>query len=463
MTKFNQTFIQDFLKNPRESLDIEIKRWFSPTTPEGKAKIAKACIALRNNNGGLLIIGICDNGLQDVTGAPAAPEDDFHIDAIQEIVSKYSSLPFEISVEFHELTGIKHPVIRVGAGVQTPVACKSDLSDRKGGKLLQADAIYVRTLNSNNRVSSSVARWKDLEAVTRFCMDNREADIGRFIRRHLTGLDLSNLIAALVPGAKIDSPEISERTGKQLLDDGYRRFEGVMKARGGELGPSVGTYEAGVLIDGERQIQNISRDVLWRIDAATPRHTGWPPWVVLSARAGEPMRPYVLDNGWQALLSGTDFIHHLDFWRIDAKGRLYQIRALEDDMPSSTPKPEPGTSLDFLLQISRTAEFVSAALAIAGALEYEASATSLEFYFRWRGLKGRRVTSWVQLRYLVDSDVAQQDSILTHTRVPMDINRAVLSEAVETLVSPVFAMFGGLSFPISTYEHIVGETINRRM
>ena len=54
--------LRDLLDNPRENLGVELKRWIDPNTDEGAAKIAKGCIALRNNNGGLLIIGFKDDG-----------------------------------------------------------------------------------------------------------------------------------------------------------------------------------------------------------------------------------------------------------------------------------------------------------------------------------------------------------------------------------------------------------------
>ena len=62
--------LQRLLTDPSETLDVELKEWIDPTTSEGKAKIAKGCIALRNNNGGHLIIGFTDNGIPD-TGSAA--------------------------------------------------------------------------------------------------------------------------------------------------------------------------------------------------------------------------------------------------------------------------------------------------------------------------------------------------------------------------------------------------------
>jgi len=63
--------IRDFLATARESLGLELKQWIDPNTPEGKAKIAKACMAMRNNDGGRLIIGFKDDGTPDPGPYPA--------------------------------------------------------------------------------------------------------------------------------------------------------------------------------------------------------------------------------------------------------------------------------------------------------------------------------------------------------------------------------------------------------
>ena len=49
---YAQEELKALVRNPREKLDVEIKQSIDPSTPEGIAKIAKACLALRNNDGG---------------------------------------------------------------------------------------------------------------------------------------------------------------------------------------------------------------------------------------------------------------------------------------------------------------------------------------------------------------------------------------------------------------------------
>jgi len=179
--------LKALIQRPGESLAVELKRWIAPQSTEGTAKIAKACMALRNNNGGFLIIGI-DNetGKPSSENIPADVQQTFHTDIIQAIVSKYASSTFEINVEFVERDGREYPIICVGRGVTCPIAAKAELKDATTGKfMIKRDAVYVRSLTSNGIVSTTEARCQDWERLVGICMENREADIGRFLRRHL--------------------------------------------------------------------------------------------------------------------------------------------------------------------------------------------------------------------------------------------------------------------------------------
>src|SRR5262249_15544332 len=133
-----------------------------------------------------------DDGTPDESNVPSDARATFQIDQIQRIVGQFSSEMFSIEVQFGERDGGLYPVISVPPGVRTPVAAKRDLGPP--GKLLIRDhAVYVRSLSSNNTVSSSEARRGDWDRLVQICFDNREADIGAFVRRHLTALNLNRL------------------------------------------------------------------------------------------------------------------------------------------------------------------------------------------------------------------------------------------------------------------------------
>jgi len=81
--------IQELIDRPTESLAIELKQWIDPNSQEGKAKIVKACLAIRNYNGGYIVIGFNDKSREpDLKNVPKDVKKIFHLDKIQSIISK---------------------------------------------------------------------------------------------------------------------------------------------------------------------------------------------------------------------------------------------------------------------------------------------------------------------------------------------------------------------------------------
>jgi len=166
-----------------------------------------------------LIIGFRDDGRPD-TPPPTDVRSKFHLDVIQPIVSRFASQSFSIAVEFVKREGVEYPVICVPIGVETPVAAKSDLPNPDSSKrpLVVCNAVYIRTVESNGTISSSAARWKDWPQIVRNCFDNREADIGAFVRRHLSNIELGPLsgLLAVKPPKKpsLNVPSISRRRAR---------------------------------------------------------------------------------------------------------------------------------------------------------------------------------------------------------------------------------------------------------
>jgi hypothetical protein len=57
--------------------------------------------------------------------------------------------------------------------------------------------LYFRTLASNGTPSTSLARASDWAAIIEICFENREADIGRFLRRLVSGKNMASIVEAL--------------------------------------------------------------------------------------------------------------------------------------------------------------------------------------------------------------------------------------------------------------------------
>jgi hypothetical protein len=143
---FDQALIDQLVLSPRESLIHEVKRWIDSSAPAGIAKIVRAALALRNRNGGYLIIGFDDATLKpDIGHAPADVRMVFHADIIQALVSKFASELFEVGVGFGRRDGQEYPVIVIPEGVRTMVATKADLTDA-GKPLVRYGEVYFRTL-----------------------------------------------------------------------------------------------------------------------------------------------------------------------------------------------------------------------------------------------------------------------------------------------------------------------------
>ncbi|HWU81120.1 MAG TPA: hypothetical protein VN158_13770, partial [Caulobacter sp.] len=196
--------ISGLLRKPSEALQVEVKTWLDPRVDADIAKLVKAIFAIRNRNGGYLILGLNNTTMQpDSYALDKGVGVLFHIDAIQGLVSRFASEAFEVVVALRERDGQVHPVIVVPEGVRVPAVVKRDLRGEGGKVLLREGDVYFRTLQSNGTPSSARLAPSDYAEMLEICFENREADIGRFLRRHLSGL--GSAVPALFEAA-LDDP-----------------------------------------------------------------------------------------------------------------------------------------------------------------------------------------------------------------------------------------------------------------
>jgi predicted HTH transcriptional regulator len=182
-------YVRGYITNPRETFNCELKPWVNPSVNDyDKVKIAKACLALRNKGGGALLIGISNGG--ELLNLPDAYDPDvlFTQDTVQAIVSSYSAQQFGVDVyhvPLNEPLNSRVVAIVVPGGITTPTLCKKDSRTDRDQKVKKG-MIYTRTVESNGTISSAPASQQDMEDITKMCFDNRVADIGQFLRDHLT-------------------------------------------------------------------------------------------------------------------------------------------------------------------------------------------------------------------------------------------------------------------------------------
>jgi Putative DNA-binding domain len=86
-----------------ETLDTELKGWLDLSNPREAALLAKACLAMRNNDGGRIVLGIDDATTRSIPPPPGCdPFQAYHADKVNEVVGKYSVPKFEVRVGFKE-------------------------------------------------------------------------------------------------------------------------------------------------------------------------------------------------------------------------------------------------------------------------------------------------------------------------------------------------------------------------
>ncbi|MBD2459430.1 ATP-binding protein [Oscillatoria sp. FACHB-1407] len=451
--------IQELIQQPQESLAVELKAWIDPDQPDGIAKIVKTALAMRNYGGGYMIIGFDNNTLEPIfNDAPCNVREIFHIDKIQGMITKYSSEQFEVAVEFPRRDEQDFPVIIIPTGVKTPVAAKSDFSCNEKF-LIRADTVYVRSLSSNNVPSTTQAKPKDWDRLMEVCFDNREADIGRFIRRHLSGISLeqlNNLTAVLIENSK---PKIStEDLLTEYLQESESRYQQALEDRKVTL-PEHGAWEVGLILIGEVPHHSTNQEFLNLLNSSNPDYTGWPIWRD-SRHIGEKDRPYVINGVWEALLS----YGLRDFTRLDPRGKFFVRRLLEDDVKVSDSSPQKLTALDFGLTIIRVAEAIAVGLAFAKAMGCLIEKTSLAFAFKWTRLKGRKLSAWANpRRWIPQHYFAYQDEVTTFVNLPLDTPLSSLPQYVNQAVQPLFEVFDGFTLNENVVEDMTRRLIERRL
>ena len=467
MGDMDSSRIQALVERPGENLSVELKRWIDPASPEGIAKIVKTALALRNHGGGDLVIGFDNDTCEpDTNNVPQNVREDFHIDKVQALISKYASEPFEVSVEFLEREGQLYPVIIIPPGVKTPVAAKSDLQSSDGKALISVNDVYTRSLHSNNTPSTTKAIWKDWPSILEVCFDNREADIGRFLRRHLGGLTpeiVRELSGALASGLQ---PEVTtEDRLRKYLEESKERYSTVIEEWGVQL-PPHGAWEVGLLLTGDIPPHSPSQEFLNLLNSSNPRHTFWPVWLDSSNFHNDFSRPYVFERTWETLiqldLDQISNLTHPDFMRLDPKGRFYLRRPFNDDIRAHS--SEPMASLNSVLPVVSTAEAIAVGIAFAKAMGCDPEKTQIAFGFRWTRLQGRQLDSWIEPRHHISpGGSAHQDEVTAFVEMPLETPLSALGEFVNQAVKPLFEVFDGFALSKDVVEDLTRKVIEKRL
>jgi hypothetical protein len=466
--KIDQSQVDELVTRPSEGLNVEVKTWIDPNAPEGAAKIVRAALALRNRNGGYLVVGFKDKTLEpDVEREPRDVRAAFHFDKIQGLVSRHASDLFEIGVAFGMRDGKEYPVIKIPDGVLWPVAAKADLMDGDNTKkLIRYGEVYFRTLSANGTPSTAPARPEDWREIMDICFENREKDFGRLLRRYVGSREATTVMELLGQEGIASAARPFRQRAIKLLDEGEVRFREALSAR--QLTPEEkaiaqgASFSIAMVVDPPHADALPDRVFMTTIGSSNPQYTGWPAWLDSSTFSDPSSRPKVKNNAWEALIvSPAAWSKHVDFLRFDPKGEFYQWRNLQDDVSD---RIKPQTALDPIIVIIRVAEHIAAGLAIIKALGWNPEKTRLGFAFRWTKLHGRQLTPWANPWVTISSfDVAHDDNVTTFVEVPLETSPTAIAPAVERAVRELFILFGGYQLPSNAIEQWVRKLVERQL
>ena len=418
--------LTDLLRDPREDMGVEAKAWLDLTgTPEHKAVLAKALLALANHGGGFVLIGF-DEVETGLVPSPTRPTDlnSYSQDIVNGIVQAFADPPFHCGVSFVTgPTGDIHPVISVPGGHRVPVKAK------KGGPnnaTVVMYSTYIRRPGPKSEVPQTAQEWDDLFAR---CLASRKEEMLEAIRSILSGAP--SLEPQPAAGAALDAWTSAARS----------RWEALIAplSAADERRCPLGRYWFSYEMDGDLPPMPIPqlRELL---DRSTVRHSGWPPWWVPN-RAG--ITPYYKDDALECWLGrdGPSDAAHSDFWRVSPLGRGFLIRGYQEDGPEiATRGIQPGTAFDVGLPIWRLGEGLLNAASLTTKLG--AGDATLLFRAHYEGLAGRELKSVSRELWDEGGGVSDDDTARLETAVPVRSVSANLPEIVHPMLEPLYARFG---------------------
>jgi hypothetical protein len=204
-------------------------------------------------------------------------------------------------------------------------------------------------------------------------------------------------------------------------------------------------------LDGRKEVPADRYNLqLGALRIANPELTGWPIWLVGSTMPNPDEHPYFWhDTCQQYIYPRPNTLRrrgHLDFSIFDPRSRFFLKRAFEDDLrlPEDVRKR---STLEIYIQASRIAEALAVGRAFANALG-ASSETTLNFAFRWSGIRRREIDLWAHPgAEFLSAQASRQDMSQCEISIsPSTNDEELLGRTVDSLQKLV-RPFGDVTIP----------------
>jgi hypothetical protein len=394
-------------------------------------------------------------GFENGTGMPSPnpppdPKITYHSDELQRLVGTYASEPFGVEIKYPQREGIIYPVIQVAGGVQVPVAVKKDIHNTGGKVILRKGEVMFRTLRANNTVSSAATAPEDWRQIMEICFNNREADLGRFVRRHLFSGELPSVLAEFGLLTQRGKPYELKEACVAFADRCEASMAPMEQSR--HLPPlpdAFGWVEIAAVLDPPASGFIADNVFLSRLMNSRPRysHELWLDGGVYD------QKPVPINNGWNALINLSDYWDLREFSRLEPAGLFYVRRPLLEDSYARARTARAGVAVDLQATIYRAAQAMAAVLAFAQALNANSAETEIGVLLRYKGLQNRRLISLNSaVDLLVTNYQSSTNSFEKFLELPADTSPVNLGPFVYEAVREFLALFDGYSINMNLIE-----------
>lgn len=424
------TRFQDWLLNPTETLDFEVKKWLDlENDAEARGTVAKALIALENHGGGFLLIGFKETDDKRLIPDPARPAslEQYGPDAINAILKKCAEPLFHADVTFqtHSESGEEFPLIQVRGASKSPVRSCSATP----GNSLRENLYYIRRPGPASEPPRQGVEWNQL---IHRCVLNQRGEIVAMLRSFIPNSAGGNIEALVDERAHLST----------FTNAAFAKWTALNDALPKEHGSKIryGTFSFSCQILGNSK--NLQPVEILKVVEGAKKYTGWPIYVVLHQ---DNNKPYLSDGALEASLidlKGPD-PGHADFWRIHPDGLFYSLRGYQEDALANVEGGNaraPSTGLEVSLPAWRVGEFLLRTEEIARAMFEDGF--SMLVSCEWNGLVGRELFSFNNRLFVPGNYVCKENIVRTEETLPQAAVSDLLPDAVKKLTAPLYQHFG---------------------
>jgi hypothetical protein len=421
------------LEIPSETLSVEYKSWLALSDNSGRANLAKAAIAIANEGGGIIVLGMREDTAEGgALGSQPRPADlsRYSLDEINAAISRYTEPSFHCGLMFaiHPGSGQEHAFVIVPGGMTVPV-----MSRRGCEGVIAAQRCYVRKPGPRSEEPFTAEEWR---GVMERCLNARRENM----------LDAIRLI---VQGRGDPLPQVNP---DQPLDDFRSRARERWNTIVADLPAQdparmpLGNYELSFELAGVVPAQGLAQLRSRLEEARRIKHTGWGPFVALNRQA---LQPRAVDGQIEAWL-GPDVDRfnrdsaHSDFWRAAPAGLLYLLRGYDED---SVERIQPGTLLDVTMPIWRVGEAMLFASRFAQ--QFQPEDAGIVVTCRYTGLQGRRLGAVEPGRYFSVDRICHDSEVSLAARATATEMNDNLVEILHPMLAPLYERFGFFELPLA--------------